>query len=46
MTRERLLPLILLAALVAPSCTRETPPAAGQRYPLRGKVVGVDLASR
>lgn len=46
MTRERLLPLILLAALVAPSCTREAPPAAGQRYPLRGKVVEVDLANR
>jgi len=46
MTRKRLLPLILLAALVAPSCTREAPPAAGQRYPLRGKVVEVDLANR
>ena len=46
MTRERLLPLVLLAALVAPSCKREAPPAAGQRYPLRGKVVEVDLASR
>jgi protein SCO1/2 len=46
MTRERLLPLILLAALGAPACKREAPPAAGQRYPLAGKVVGVDLASR
>jgi protein SCO1 len=46
MTRERLLPLILLAALVAPACKREAPPAAGQRYPLEGKVVEVDVANR
>jgi protein SCO1/2 len=46
MTRHRLLPLILLAALAAPACKREAPPAAGQRYPLKGKVVEVDLASR
>ena len=46
MTRHRLLPLILLAALVSPACKREAPPAAGQRYPLKGKVVEVDLANR
>jgi len=46
MPRHRLLPLILLAALAAPACKREAPPAAGQRYPLKGKVVEVDLANR
>jgi protein SCO1/2 len=46
MTRHRLLPLILLVALAAPACKREAPPAAGQRYPLKGKVVEVDLANR
>jgi protein SCO1/2 len=47
MTRDsRLLPLVLLAALASPACKREAPPATGQRYPLRGKVVEVDAASR
>jgi len=46
MPRHRLLPLILLAALAAPACKREAPPAAGQRSPLKGKVVEVDLANR
>jgi protein SCO1/2 len=46
MPRHRLLPLVLLAALAAPACKREAPPAAGQRYPLKGKVVEVDLANR
>ena len=46
MTRPRLLPLILLAVLAAPGCKREAPPAAGQRYPLKGKVVEVDVAGR
>ena len=44
MTR-RLLLLILVVAL-APACRREAPAAAGQRYPLRGKVVEVDVAGR
>jgi protein SCO1/2 len=44
MTR-RLLPLILLVAL-APACRREAPAPAGQRYPLQGKVVEVDVAGR
>ena len=44
MTR-RLLPLILLVVL-APACRREAPAPAGQRYPLRGKVVEVDVAGR
>jgi protein SCO1/2 len=46
MTRFRLLPLILLAAFAAPACRREAAPAAGQRYPLKGKVVEVDIAGR
>ena len=46
MTRHRLLPLILLAALAAPACKREAPPSAGQRYPLKGKVVDVDVTNR
>lgn len=43
---RRVLPLILLAALCPPACRREAPPGAGQRYPLQGKVVEVDLANR
>ena len=46
MTRRRFLPLILLAALAVPACKREAPPASGQRYPLQGKVVEVDVANR
>jgi protein SCO1/2 len=46
MPRYRLLPLILLAALALPACKREAPPAGGQRYPLKGKVVEVDVAHR
>ena len=46
MTRHCFLPLILLAALAAPACKRDAPPPAGQRYPLKGKVVEVDLANR
>jgi protein SCO1 len=42
----RLLPLLLLVVLAWPSCRREAAPAAGQRYPLAGKVVGVDVAGR
>jgi len=45
MTR-RFLPLILLAALLAPACKREAPPAGAQRYPIKGKVVEVDVAGR
>jgi len=46
MTRPaRLFPLIVLAALVAPACKREAP-AGAPRYPLKGKVVEVDVASR
>jgi Cu/Ag efflux protein CusF len=29
-----------------PACRREAPPAAGQRYPLKGKGVEVGLANR
>jgi protein SCO1/2 len=46
MSGHRLLPLILLTALASPACTREAPPAAGQRYPLKGRVVEVDAANR
>jgi protein SCO1/2 len=46
MTRQRFLPLILLATLAVPACKREAPPAAGLRYPLQGKVVEVDAANR
>jgi len=47
MTRpSRLLPLLVLVALASPGCRREAAPAAGQRYPLEGKVVEVDEAGR
>jgi protein SCO1/2 len=46
MTRRRLLPLLLLAALASPACKREAPPSTGQRYPLKGRVVEVDVANR
>jgi protein SCO1 len=44
--RYLLLPLALLAALASPSCRRETPPAAGHRHPIAGRVVEVDVANR
>jgi protein SCO1 len=47
MTRaRRLIPLFLLVALASPGCRREAAPAAGQRYPIEGKVVEVDVAGR
>ena len=47
MTRRRaFFRSILLVALAAPACRREAAPAAGQRYPLEGKVVEVDVAGR
>jgi len=46
MTRRRFLPFFLLVALASPACRREAPVPAGQRYPLEGKVVEVDVASR
>ncbi len=46
MPRQHVLWLILLAALAAPACRREAAPAAGPRYPLKGKVVAVDVAQR
>ena len=47
MTRVRpVLPLVLLVALGPAACRREAPPAAGPRYPLKGRVVEVDAASR
>ncbi|HSD26662.1 MAG TPA: SCO family protein [Vicinamibacteria bacterium] len=45
MSRPSALLLILLAALAAPACKRDAP-AAGQRYPLKGKVVEVDVENR
>jgi protein SCO1 len=44
--QRRLLPLLLLVALASPACRREGVPAAGQRYPLEGEVVEVDVAGR
>jgi protein SCO1/2 len=46
MTRARLLVLILLAVLASPGCKQKAPLAAGQRYPLKGKVVEVDVGGR
>ncbi len=46
MPRHLVLPVLLIAALAAPACTRSAPPASGQRHPLEGKVVEVDLANR
>jgi protein SCO1/2 len=43
---SRLLPLILLAALTSAACRREAPAAAGQRHPVQGTVVEVDVANR
>jgi protein SCO1/2 len=45
MSRNSALPLILLVVLAAPACRRDAP-AAGQRHPLKGKVVAVDLSER
>ena len=45
MSKSCVLLLILLAALAAPACKRDAP-AAGQRYPLKGKVVEVDVENR
>jgi protein SCO1 len=44
--RIRALTSLLLVALLSPSCRREAAPAAGQRYPVEGKVVEVDAAGR
>jgi protein SCO1/2 len=46
MTKRCLPLLLLLAALASPACKREAPPSAGQRYPLKGRVVEVDVANR
>src|SRR5512143_995989 len=46
MPRHELLGLILLASLAAPGCKRDAAPAAGPRYPFKGKVVDVDVANR
>jgi protein SCO1/2 len=44
-TRGRVAPL-LLAALLAPACRREAPPAGARLYAIEGRVVEVDAASR
>jgi protein SCO1 len=44
--RSSLLLLTLVVATLLPACRREAPPAAGNRYPLKGKVVEVDVANR
>ena len=38
--------LVLLAALAAPACRRETAPVAAHRYPLKGTLVSVDAPGR
>jgi protein SCO1/2 len=45
-THRCVLPLILVVALAPAACRRQVPAPAGQRYPLEGKVVEVDLAGR
>jgi len=45
-TRRRLLSLLLLAVCLAPACRRASPPAGANRYPIAGRVVEVDAASR
>ena len=45
--RRHLLPtLFLAAACLVPGCRREPPPLAATRYPIEGRVVEVDRASR
>jgi protein SCO1/2 len=47
MVRRSLVPLLLLAAGLAPACRRDPlPEAAGRRYPIKGQVVEVDPAGR
>jgi protein SCO1/2 len=38
--------LLLFVSLAAPGCRRAAPAADGQRYPLAGKVIEVDVAGR
>jgi len=42
----RLLPLLLVAACMAPGCRRETSGAGDTRYPISGRAVEVDAARR
>ena len=47
MTKRCTLPLVLLVALALAACRREAPaPGGAARYPLKGKVVEVDVANR
>ena len=46
MLRRLPLRLLLLAACLALSCRGEAPPTGGKRYPITGRVVEVDAASR
>lgn len=46
MRRGRLLSLLLIAACLVPACRREAPPPASKRYPIAGRVVETDAASR
>ena len=46
MPRPHVLWPILLAVLAVPACRREAEQAAGPRYPLKGKVVEVDVPGR
>ena len=46
MRRNHVFCLILLAVLAVPACRREAAPAAGPRYPLKGRVVEIDVPGR
>jgi len=46
MLRVRVLPLLLLAACLAPACRRDAPAEGAKRYPIQGRVVEVDAANR
>jgi len=43
---ERLLALLLAAACLSPACRSEAPAAGAKRYPVTGRVVEVEAASR
>lgn len=45
-SRPRTLVLVLLLASLAPACRRDQPHGGDRRYPIRGKVVEVDVAGR
>jgi protein SCO1/2 len=46
MSRLRAVPLVLVALLASSACRRDAPRVQGQRHPIEGKVVAVNLADR